>query len=186
MLDSFILAGGQSKRFGKDKLLYKLNGKRMIDYTLKNAYTFSNRVYMVVKETQKFSDIRCDGLIVDVIPEQASIVGLLTSLLKSASMDRFVLSGDMPFVDREITNILLSEHSYFYTVFSVEGKIYPFPGIYNQCITGDLCLYIKEGGRSIRRFLKSIPGKIIEIDPTLKLLNINSPSDITIFQGLKI
>ncbi len=185
MLDSFILAGGESKRFGEDKLFYRLNGKRILDYVIYNAYTFGRNVFLVVKEKEKFRDINCDGLILDVLEERASIIGLLTALLKGSEKDRIVLSGDMPFVDKELIDILIDNHSLNYTVFSVDGKIYPFPGIYSQCLLGDLYLYIKEGGRSIVNFLSNTRGKIINIENTKKLANINRKEDIYLFRSFQ-
>ncbi len=178
MLDSFILAGGESKRFGSDKLFYKLNGKRLIDYAVDSVYSYSKHVYLVVKDESKFLSVKCDGILRDIIDESSAIVGMLTAMLKSATYDRIILSGDMPFVDKELIKLLLEKHSFNYTIFRVNSMLYPFPGIYNQCIAGELCLYIREGGRSIRKFLSGVPGNIIDIEPTTKLLNVNTFEDL--------
>ena len=37
-----ILAGGQSKRMGKDKLFLELNNIKLIDYTIKKAVSYTH------------------------------------------------------------------------------------------------------------------------------------------------
>jgi len=138
MLDTFILAGGESRRFGSNKLLYVLNGKRLIDTVVENARMFSRRLFLVTKEVYLYREVDCDGIIRDVLQERASIVGLLTALLHAKDNDIIVLSGDMPFVDSHLISLLLNEHSFNYTVFNVDNTMYPFPGIYSSCLTLDL------------------------------------------------
>ncbi len=185
MLNTFILAGGLSRRFGSNKLLYVLNGKRLIDIVVENARPFSRNVYLVAKEKGPYRDVNCDGILLDVFEERASIIGLFTALLKSNGEDIIVLSGDMPFVDDSTVNLLFKEHSFNYTLFKINGAVYPFPGIYSYCLTLDLYRFIKKGGRSIRKFLKCVNGKIIEGKNSKHFLNINEQQDIELFNKFK-
>ena len=186
MLNTFILAGGLSKRFGSNKLLYILNGKRLIDIVVENARHFSRHVYLVVKEKEPYQDVDCDGILTDVFEERASIIGLFTALLKSGGEDILVLSGDMPFVDYSTVSLLFKEHFLNYTIFKVNDITYPFPGIYSYCLTLDLYRFIKGSGRSIKEFLKHVNGKVIETKESAHFLNINRREDIELFNKLKI
>ncbi len=186
MLNTFILAGGLSKRFGSNKLLYVLNGQRLIDIVVENARPFSRNVYLVVKEKEPYQDVDCDGILTDVFEERASIIGLFTALLKSGGEDILVLSGDMPFIDTSTVSLLFKEHFLNYTIFKVNDITYPFPGIYSYCLTLDLYRFIKGGGRSIKEFLKHVNGKVIEGKDTKHFLNINRKEDVELFNKLKI
>lgn len=184
MLNTFILAGGLSRRFGSNKLLYVLNGKRLIDIVVENARSFSRSVYLVVKEKEPYQDVDCDGILMDVFEERASIIGLFTALLKSNGEDILVLSGDMPFIDISTVSLLFKEHFLNYTIFKVNDITYPFPGIYSHCLTIDLYRFIKGGGRSIREFLKHVNGREVEVKDSLHFLNINRYEDIELFNKL--
>ena len=185
MLNTFILAGGLSKRFGSNKLLYILNGKRLIDIVVENARHFSRHVYLVVKEKEPYKDVNCDGILLDVFEERASIIGLFTALLKSGGEDIIVLSGDMPFVDYSTISLLFKEHFLNYTLFKINGTVHPFPGIYSYCLTLDLYRFIRGGGRSIKEFLKHVDGRVIEHEDSKHFLNINERQDIELFNKLK-
>ncbi len=186
MLNTFILAGGLSRRFGSNKLLYVLNGKRLIDIVVENARSFGRNVYLVVKEKEPYQNVDCDGILIDFFEERASIIGLFTALINSSGEDILVLSGDMPFIDTSTVSLLFKEHFLNYTIFKVNDITYPFPGIYSHCLTLDLYRFIKGGGRSIRKFLKHVNGRIIEEKNSMRFLNINRQEDVELFNKFKI
>ena len=49
-----VLAGGKSKRFGKDKSQVKLGNKILIDYVLTEIIDFYNDILIVTNEPIKF------------------------------------------------------------------------------------------------------------------------------------
>ena len=49
-----ILAGGQSKRMGKDKLFLKLNNKMLIEYTIDKVKKYLKNVIIITNQKNVF------------------------------------------------------------------------------------------------------------------------------------
>ena len=76
-----ILAGGQSKRMGKDKLFIELNNKKLIEHTLDKIKKYLRNVIIVTNQENEF--FRKNNLIAvkDCIEGQLGpLVGILTAM----------------------------------------------------------------------------------------------------------
>ena len=49
-----ILAGGQSKRMGKDKLFLELNNKKLIEHTLDKVKKYLKKIIIITNQDNKF------------------------------------------------------------------------------------------------------------------------------------
>ena len=49
-----ILAGGQSKRMGKDKLFLEINNKKLIEYTIDKVQKYLQKVVIITNQDNKF------------------------------------------------------------------------------------------------------------------------------------
>ena len=49
-----ILAGGKSKRMGKDKLFLELNNKILIEYTIDKVKKYFKKVIIITKQDNEF------------------------------------------------------------------------------------------------------------------------------------
>ncbi|EDP75181.1 molybdenum cofactor guanylyltransferase MobA [Hydrogenivirga sp. 128-5-R1-1] len=184
-MDCFILAGGQSRRFGGDKLLHRLGGKSTIEYVLETAEQVCDRVHLVVKESGKFKHLGVPT-IEDALPFQSPAVGVYTALLNSGSGEVLVLAGDMPLLNPQVLRLLMERYAPPVTLFSIRGKLYPLTAVYSRELLGDLKDFLSSGGRSLVGFLKKLPyttlteTDVTPIDPELKsFLNMNTREDLT-------
>ncbi len=184
-MECFILAGGQSRRFGEDKLLYRIGDLRTIDYVIKAAKSVCSKVYVVSKDREKFGDVEAQ-VMEDVLPDQAPIVGLYTALRESSTGRALILSGDVPLIKPEVLKLLAEEYREPATLFSSEGKLHPLIGIYSRSLLPVLEDYLKLGRRSMVGFLESVSYKVIpeeklrKVDPKLlSLLNMNTKEDLS-------
>ena len=50
-----ILAGGQSRRMGKDKLFLKLNNKKLIEHTIEKVRKYLKQVIIIQIKIMNFS-----------------------------------------------------------------------------------------------------------------------------------
>jgi molybdopterin-guanine dinucleotide biosynthesis protein A len=109
---AIILAGGPSKRFGKDKGLVKLKGKVLVRYLLeKVARIVDEKVIVVGSNAQKntFSPLfeHVADVIVDKYDGHSPLIGALTGFETVQSDYSLLLPCDTPFLSRKIATLLL-------------------------------------------------------------------------------
>lgn len=183
-MECFILAGGQSRRFGEDKLLFRLGNKRTIERVIEVARKVCSEVHLVAKSGDKFRDLDVE-VVEDLLPDQAPIIGLYTAL-RSCEGDRaMILSGDTPLVKPEVLKLLMEEFKEPATLLSSEGMIHPLIGIYSRSLLPALKDYVDSGGRSLVGFLEGVNYKLVgediirRVDPQLlSLINMNTKEDL--------
>ncbi len=185
-MECYILAGGRSRRFGGDKLLYRINSLRTIEYVVRAAQEVCDYVCVVAKGREKFADL---GIPVeeDLLPDQAPIVGLYTAL-KLCQRDRLlILSGDIPLIKPEVLRLLMEEFREPVTVFSTQGKLHPLVGIYSKALYSLVEEFLKLGRRSLIDLLRSLDFKAVgedrlrQVDPRLEsLTNMNTREDLSV------
>lgn len=109
---AIILAGGFSKRFGRDKGLVKLKGKPLVMYLLeKVAKVVDEKVIVVSSEAQRdvFSPLfeHVADVIVDNYDGHGPLIGALTGFETVQSEFSLLLPCDTPFLSSEIAALLL-------------------------------------------------------------------------------
>ncbi len=109
---AIILAGGFSKRFGRDKGLVKLKGKPLVMYLLeKVAEIVDENVIVVGSKAQRdaFSPLFRDeaDVIVDRYNGHGPLIGALTGFETVQSEYSLLLPCDTPFLSSEIAALLL-------------------------------------------------------------------------------
>lgn len=107
-----ILAGGFSKRFGRDKGLVKLAGKALVIHVLDRVCEVADEIIIVVgsdAQLEAFSRLLGGkaSLVVDAYKGQAPLVGALTGFENVNAEYSLLLPCDAPFVSRDITALLL-------------------------------------------------------------------------------
>ncbi len=184
MIECFVLAGGLSRRFGEDKLLYQIGGKRVIEYTLEALRGVCGRLCLVVKDKEKFSFLKEVEVVKDAIEKQFALAGLYTALENLKGDKALIVAGDMPLIKKEVVSLLLRRANPPITLFNINGKLYPLFAVYYKQVLPELKLYIEAGGEKVLDFVKRFPykeiaeGEVLEYDPTLlSFLNMNTRTD---------
>jgi len=76
-----ILAGGQSKRMGKDKLFLELNNKKLIEHTLDKVKKYLKKIIIITNQDNKFFFENNLITVKDCIEGQLGpLVGILTAM----------------------------------------------------------------------------------------------------------
>ena len=76
-----ILAGGQSKRMGKDKLFLELNNKKLIEHTIDKVKKYLKKVIIVTNQDNEFFSKNNLTTVKDCIEGQLGpLVGILTAM----------------------------------------------------------------------------------------------------------
>ena len=76
-----ILAGGQSKRMGKDKLFLELNNKKLIEHTIDKVKKYLKKVIIITNQDNEFFSKNNLTTVKDCIEGQLGpLVGILTAM----------------------------------------------------------------------------------------------------------
>jgi len=92
-----VLAGGQSRCFGRDKSLALLKGKPLLEHVLESLQHLFDGVSPIVQDPASYAWQDLDAL-ADVLPGTEALGGLLTALLDAPGEHCFVVACDMPFL----------------------------------------------------------------------------------------
>ncbi len=180
-----ILAGGNSKRMGKDKLFLPIGGKPMFERVLEVCLEAFKEVIVVCKTPEIFS-----GYPIPVfrdLVDAGVLGGLYTGLKSIRSPKAFCAAADMPFLKVELVTYLVSlSDGYDVVVPKGPDGLHPLCAVY-----GKSCLKVMEGNivrgefkiSSLFPFLKvrfCEPEEVAKFDPCfLSFFNVNTPEDLS-------
>lgn len=185
-MKGFILAGGKSKRFGEDKLLYELDGKKVIERVVKSAMKVCEEVFIIAKHPKKFEFLNVP-VIMDAFPFQASIVGLYTAL-SYTERPALILSGDIPLITPRILERLISAYQEPITLARTESKIHTLIGVYSPKILETVEEFLKRGNYKLYDLVKEVGFKTVNFsgEEAFYLLNLNTKEDLRVIKDRKV
>lgn len=108
---AIILAGGSSKRFGKDKALVELLGKPMIMHVYDRVASFVDEVIIVVSSIVQFNKYKNltnrVSVIIDEGNFQGPLIGALAGFKGATGEYSLLLSCDTPLLSGKIISLFL-------------------------------------------------------------------------------
>jgi molybdopterin-guanine dinucleotide biosynthesis protein A len=180
-----ILAGGKSRRMGRDKLSLKIGNATLIERVHGALASYCAEIVIVGEAGDAPAGLR---RIPDLRPGEGPLAGIEAGLLAAQHRPVFVAAGDMPFLRGDFVGYLLgllSDH--FSAVVPVVGnQPQPLCAAYGQEVRPAVATALDGGARSVREMLEGLPGVRYvgeeELrrfgDPSLLLMNVNSPEDL--------
>ncbi|TYB36688.1 MAG: molybdenum cofactor guanylyltransferase [Flexistipes sinusarabici] len=178
-----ILAGGQSRRFGRDKTLVDINGRSMTSILADNLSVLSEETMVICKNPGKFSDVRNVRLLTDAYDKQCPLVGIITALLNSKYEKVFVVSADTPFVQKKLVkHMSLKEGDAVLPI--TKNMIHTLTGFYSKCLLTNLKKQYFKGNYRIIDIMDEIDVKYVDEEECrqydenmLSFININTQKD---------
>jgi len=182
-----VLAGGKSRRFGENKLLYKVDGKPIIMHTIERllkAESIDDVVIVTCQEKKEdFEALRFRVLIDDLL---VGPIGGIFVALKEVG-DVFIAAGDMPLINPKLVNYIVER---FYESKSLacipiwaNGYIEPLHAVYSKDFLPILKEQIEKGDYMIRKAIERADPCYIMIDDLPEefkesFFNINTKHDL--------
>jgi len=162
-----VLAGGKSKRFGGDKLLYRINGKPLILYTVEELETAKGiDEIALVASRDNAEKLRKLGypIVVDEL-----LIGPMGGVYTALSLgDAFIAAGDMPFIVPEFVDFLISEFRKSGKVTCVprweNGYLEPLHAAYSKAFRKILEKKIRAGSYALTRAIRKVNPCYIPIE----------------------
>ena len=115
LCSAIILAGGQSRRMGRNKALLPVPGTEQttfVEHLATQLHAYCHEVIIVARDAQQASEYaHIDNLqiITDAVPDIGPLMGLYSGLLACTSAYALVTAVDMPFVSDEMLAFLLAQ-----------------------------------------------------------------------------
>jgi molybdopterin-guanine dinucleotide biosynthesis protein A len=103
-----ILAGGQSKRMGRDKATLRIGNMGLIEHVYVKVKDIFDDVFVVSSHHTKIPGIEAP-VYRDALPLTGSLTGIISALLYSRTRYVFVVACDMPFLNVELIRVMIDE-----------------------------------------------------------------------------
>ncbi|QEN13565.1 molybdenum cofactor guanylyltransferase [Mycolicibacterium sp. ELW1] len=180
-LAAVVLAGGASRRMGRDKatLRHPDGGATMVEYTVATLSSRCAPVFVIAAPGQALPAL--DG---QILRDEVRGVGPLLATGRGlraaadAGVERaFVSAVDMPFLSTDIIDEL-AQHRGVDIVLPWDGRDHYLAGIYNTALADHIDALVAAGERSMRALAESVLTQRIVMPASRALANVNSPADL--------
>jgi molybdenum cofactor guanylyltransferase len=106
-VSAIVLAGGRSSRFGRDKLLEVIDGRRLIDHAIAAVRPFASEVIVVTAPGSAMPLMPGVTVVGDDVAYGGPLIGLSGGLRAARQPTVLVIGGDMPTLTAEVAALLL-------------------------------------------------------------------------------
>jgi molybdopterin-guanine dinucleotide biosynthesis protein A len=181
-----VLAGGRGRRFGGDKLLFRINGKPLLLYTierLEKAERIDEIVLVASREnTEKLRSFGYEVVVDDLM------VGPMGGIYTALSLgDAFVVAGDMPLLIPDFIDLIAERFEETKKPACVprwgNGYLEPLHATYSSSFRDFLWERIKSGNYAINQAIRESDACYIEIEKLPEgwresFFNVNTREDL--------
>jgi molybdopterin-guanine dinucleotide biosynthesis protein A len=182
---AFILAGGKSSRMGRDKAFLQLRDETLLAHALKLAGAVAEEV-RIVGDATKFSPF---GRVVEDVYRNRGPLGGIHAALSASSTDlNLMLAVDLPFVDADFLQYLLSrarESTAIVTLPRAAGGLQPLCAVYRRPFAEIAEEALRNGRNKIDSLFAKAGTCVIEDDELVRagfssemFHNLNTPDDL--------
>ena len=183
-ITGIILAGGRAKRMGRPKGLVKLGGLTLIEHAASILAPLCHDI-LISSNTEDYHEMGY-RVIKDSVHYGGPMAGIQACLDQSRSELNLVISCDMPFVPRELFQLLISRIGDQYAAIPWHGKDHyePVCGVYGKAMAGILERYLEVGTTKLplvfenEKILKYDAATLTAILGRKIFFNINTKEDL--------
>ena len=185
-----VLAGGMSRRLGRDKAVETIGGEALISRVLDGLSQVADELVVVVNTQERAEELPLPDSVVaavDIYPDTGSLGGIFTGLSASGNEWGIVVACDMPFLNLELLGYLLSlRNSHDLVVPVIEHRPEPTHAAYSKVCLPAMETRLRANDLKIAKFFDDVRAKYVsqrhveEFDPSkLSFFNINTEEDLT-------
>lgn len=181
---AIILAGGKSRRMGRDKSLLPVYGKPMIERIATQLRGNFKDILISSNSSGKYSFL---GL--PVIPDRkvdmGPLMGIMSTLAHSQSDLNFVTGCDIPEIRMPIVRRMLQEAADGYDIvipMSENKQFEPLFAVYRKSVVPHCQLLLARGHRKISDLFHRVRVRYIPFDGSDWYENLNTPGDFEMYK----
>jgi molybdopterin-guanine dinucleotide biosynthesis protein A len=184
-----VLAGGRSRRFGRDKAALTVHGETLLERTVALLAPLVDAVYVSVRADQADEPLRAGfRLLVDELPGGGPAAGLLAAHHHAPQAAWLVVACDLPLLDGATLRQLVAARDTAgdATAYASprDGKAEPLCAIYEPPALLRLAAEAEaDGSLSPRDLLGRCTTRLVESGRAEVLANVNEPGDLERLQN---
>lgn len=181
-ITGIILAGGESRRMGRDKAELRLGGKTLAEIQLEKLQALGIGDILLSGDKRALPGTR---RVTDVYPGRGPLSGIHACLKAAGNPVCLVLSVDVPLFPGETLGELAAAHEGGATVLGYAGEIEPLIAVYDSDLADTAEELLLADRRSVRNLLKSTKTKVFPFAGVPEaLLNCNTPEEFARAEAL--
>lgn len=176
-IPAYILAGGQSKRIGYNKLFAQIGNTSLLENTITIFSKLFKNVIIVAKDKNEFSDFDIPVLLDDPVA-QGPMSGIITVLKHCPTDCCFLSASDFWDISPDIINQLYSTYdNEDFLGYCINGRKQPLFGIYKKSSLESIQAFAAKGNYKLKDFLESVTSRYVQIELD-NWRNVNYPRDL--------
>jgi molybdopterin-guanine dinucleotide biosynthesis protein A len=178
-----VLAGGKSRRMGRDKALLDHNGQSQLAYVAGVMAACVEKVFVSTRPDQIDDEERAQfEQIVDRYEDLGPVAGILSALEERPEVDWLVAACDLPNINEQTIRFLLEhrvgEQPFTAFVSSYDGLPEPLCAIYHMGCEAIVRQFVDDGVNCPRKILIRSETRLLEQPHPEALDNVNTPDDL--------
>ena len=188
-ISGVVLAGGQSRRLGRDKRLEPVGGQPLIRRVIDRVAPLVEEIVVVVADPETGASLPLEPRhrrTQDLYPGKGSLGGIFSGVSAAREQWSIVVACDMPFLNLELLRHMLSRRADADAVVPVlDGRPEPTHALYSKACLPHIEERLKADDLKISLFFDQVrvnyvsEADILSLDPEcLSFFNVNSPADL--------
>ena len=181
-LYGLVLAGGESRRMGRDKALLERDGISQLEFAYSLLERVTDRCFVSVREARSGGERARYPQIVDRYEDMGPVAGILSAMDTYADADWLVLACDLPNLDESTLRYLVDHVSadHPFTAFQSSHDALPEPlcAIYRAGSDALVRRFVDDGIKCPRKMLIRSDTHLLEQPNPSALDNVNTPDDL--------
>ena len=177
-ISAIILAGGKGIRMNGGKALLPVSGVKLIEKVARNIEPYFEEIF-ISSRSKKMLDSLPYPVVVDEQPGYGPLMGMLSSLRASGNFTNFVIACDIPEVDRNFLENMISFVDNYDIVVPVSGedKFEPLFAFYSKSLIPIIEDLLNQGTRKISKLFPKCRTKYIPMEKHDWYYNLNTMED---------
>ncbi len=181
-LSGLVLSGGYSRRMQADKAGLLVHGETQLGRVVRLLREVCGNTFVSVRADQRDDPLRRQyPQIVDTLENAGPAAGILAALTRHPDHAWLVVAVDLPRMTADTLRHLVRSRdpAAMATAYrsSSDGLPEPLCAIWEPSSLAPLSAFISTGRQCPRKFLLNLPARIIDLEQSDALTNMNTPED---------
>ena len=179
-LAGVVLAGGASRRMGRDKATAIYDGRTMVETVVDVVSRCCAPVFVIAAPGQALPDLAGVTVLRDEVRGVGPLLATARGLRAAADAGAqrvFVCAVDMPLLTTALIADLAA-HEGADVVLPWDGRDHYLAGVYRTGLADRVDALVSAGERSMRSLVDTVNTQRIVMSPTAALTNVNTPAEL--------